>query len=119
MDLKLNDSTRRMIRTILDVALSWAILLVLILPLFGSFIEDIGGWDSAMAIVAKVGVILTALVGFVSKLRNLLEDRGVIPAVLKAPASQGADPAPGNLPVLPPDVPQNPDEGDYIGEHRA
>lgn len=89
----LSDSTRRSIRTGIDQALALATLLLLILPLFGDFLRAVGG-DTLTGYVASAGVVMAALVVLFTKVRNLLEDRGIIPALLKATASDGAHPVP-------------------------
>lgn len=92
--MNLPDSTRRAIRTALDNIVGVLILLGVILPFFGDFIREVGGADSVTAYLAKAMVILTALVTLISRIKNMLEDRGVIPALFKAPASNGEDPVP-------------------------
>lgn len=85
-----SDSTRRALRTGIDAILGVLVALagVVVIP----------GLDEALGLtggeLARAGVIVGALVLFFTKLRNALEDRGTIPAVLKAPASDGADPIP-------------------------
>lgn len=85
-----SDSTRRALRTGIDALLAvlGATAAVVVVP----------GLDDALGLtggeLARAGVIVGALALFLTKLRNALEDRGTIPAILKAPASDGADPIP-------------------------
>lgn len=80
----LNDSTRRSLRTVLDVVPAIAATLLIIVPSLGL----------SAATVAQVGAILGGLVVLFAKIRNALEDSGVLPALLKAPASEGVHPIP-------------------------
>jgi hypothetical protein len=42
----------------------------------------------------KAAAVCTFLAGLIAAAMNALEDRGTIPALLKAPASEGANPVP-------------------------
>lgn len=86
------DSTRRAVRTALDalLALVAAVAAVLVVPGFSDVLDGM----TTTGATATVGVIVAAATVFLTKLRNALEDRGTIPAVLKAPASDGVDPVP-------------------------
>ena len=86
----MNDSTRRAIRTALQSiagALGAGVLNLV-------FTGINPGW------LAVAAVVLTTVF---TQIQNALEDRGTIPALLKAPASDGVDPVPNNEP-LPEDV---------------
>lgn len=87
-----SDSTRRALRTGLDavLALVAAVGAALVVPGFGDVLDGMTGAGAT----ATIGGIVAALTVFLTKLRNALEDRGTIPAVLKAPASDGVDPVP-------------------------
>lgn len=102
--MKLNDSTRRALRT----AYQFVFALIGILPTFALLLPS----DSPL--VAQIGVVLGWLI-VVTKFLNSLEDRGVIPAWLKAPASGGANPVPDDLPVEEPDAAYT---GAHTGEAR-
>ncbi len=91
----MSDSTRRAIRTVFDVVPALLAALAVLVPVL----------ELDAGTIAKIGLILGALTVAFAKLRNGLEDAGVIPAVLKAPPSRGANPVP--------DV-----SGGYVGEHR-
>lgn len=80
----LPDSTRRTIRGAFDVVPAILAGLLIMVPVL----------DLPAGTVAKVTAIMGALTLALSKIRNGLEDAGVIPAVLKAPASDGANPIP-------------------------
>lgn len=80
----LTDSTRRSIRTAFDVIPAFLAALAILVPVL----------DLPAETVAKVGAVVGAITLALAKIRNSLEDSGVIPAVLKAPASDGADPVP-------------------------
>ena len=77
----MNDATRRGLRTLLQVGLVEAFLRLL--EAFGVGITE----DQHAAII----VFATPLLAFVI---NYLEDNTSMPAVLKAPASEGANPVP-------------------------
>jgi hypothetical protein len=97
-----NDSTRRSLRTGIDVILT-VLTATIAMLLFPGLPELVDGW-TAPGVTAATGVILGALLLFFTKIRNALEDHGKIPALLKAPPSPGADPVPspsGPEPRLP------------------
>lgn len=88
----MNDSTRRAIRTGFDVVLAVLAGLgaVFLLPGMEEAFKDMG-------LGGKLGtfsLIVLALTTIVNKVKNALEDSGTIPAVLKAQASDGANPTP-------------------------
>lgn len=105
---KLNDSTRRMLRTGIDTVLAVATLILIVIPFLDSTLTQLGH-DDLRVYTATIAGTLGGLVVTFTKIRNFLEDRGIIPAILKAPASQGANPVPNDLPVQQPDVPVVPD----------
>lgn len=84
------DSTRRALRTGIDAILAVlaSFAAVLVFPGLG---DAIGVSSPDMV---RAGVVVGALVLFFTKVRNALEDKGTIPAVLKAPPSPGANPVP-------------------------
>ncbi len=84
----MNDSTRRALRTILDLVPGVLAALLVLVPVLGLDPEA----------VAKVGVTVGAITVALAKIRNACEDAGLIPALLKAPASDGADPIPPDDP---------------------
>jgi hypothetical protein len=86
------DSTRRSLRTGID-AIMTVLAATIAMLLFPGLAELVDGWTAA-GTTAAAGVVLGALLLFFTKIRNALEDKGKIPALLKAPASDGADPAP-------------------------
>lgn len=77
----MSDSLRRGLRTLLD-----ALLAVLAAGVIDAYLVGLDPTQRTALAVALTGVI--------SVVKNALEDRGTIPAVLKAPASDGADPVP-------------------------
>lgn len=87
------DSTRRSLRTGIDAILTvlTALLAVVAYPGLPDLLDSALGRPGA---TVAIGVVLGALLLFFTKVRNALEDRGKIPALLKAPASPGADPVP-------------------------
>ncbi|MFC0622804.1 hypothetical protein [Kribbella deserti] len=78
-----NASTRRAIRTGFDVALGTLLVLTVIVPSLSDF--GVSSDDEA-----KVFALVVAATALVSKVRNALEDLGVLPAVLKADPSGDA-----------------------------
>ena len=95
----MTDSSRRAIRTGIDLALAvlGALAAMLLVPGFAEVLDNMTGAGAT----ATIGIVVAALAMFLTKLRNALEDRGTIPAVLKAPASDGADPVPDAGPLPP------------------
>lgn len=77
----MSDSLRRGLRTLLD-----ALLAVLAAGVVDAYLVDMDP--------TQRGALAVALTGVISVIKNALEDSGKIPAVLKAPASDGADPVP-------------------------
>lgn len=71
-----NASTRRAIRTGFDMVMGALAVLLIVIPSLGQFGVSVD--DSA----AILGMVVTAT-AVLSKVRNLLEDLGVIPAILK------------------------------------
>lgn len=86
------DSTRRALRTGIDVILT-VLTATVAAVVFPGLPELVDGW-TAPGTMAAVGVVCGALLLFFTKLRNALEDSGRIPALLKAEASDGANPIP-------------------------
>lgn len=77
----MSDALRRGTRTFLDIAFVEAVLQVLMA--FGVDFTE-----------AQHAAILVVAPFFISFGKNLLEDNGTIPALLKAPASEGENPIP-------------------------
>ena len=77
----MSDSLRRGVRTLLD-----ALLALLAAGLIDNFLVNLDQTQRASLAVALTGVI--------SVVKNELEDRGTIPALLKSPASDGVNPVP-------------------------
>lgn len=97
--MTLNDSTRRALRTAYQYLLAAGLGLPPLLALIpDSLLKENAG------VATLIGGLLAVLL-VVVKVLNTLEDRGVIPAWLKSPASDGANPKPDNLPVAEPDKP--------------
>lgn len=88
----MSDSTRRTIRTVIDGVLGvlGALAVVLVVPGFQDWLEDLG-YGKFFVSVSMLVVVCTA---FFTKLKNSLEDSNKIPALFKAPASDGANPVP-------------------------
>lgn len=80
----MTDAPRRGIRTVLQGLLA----LVLGIPATAAAF----GVDAATA--GKIGAVCALVTGVVTVVMNELEDRDIIPALLKAPASDGANPIP-------------------------
>lgn len=81
--MTLNDSTRRALRT----GYQFLIACIGIVPVLAEVIP------AHSPLAAQLAVVL-AFLAAVTKVLNTLEDRGLIPAFLKAPASPGANPVP-------------------------
>ena len=78
----MNDAIRRGTRTLIDIAFVQAVVQALI-----EFGVDLT--------VGQRAAIVTLGTFVVSAAKNALEDSGAIPALLKAPASDGENPVPG------------------------
>lgn len=76
-----SDALRRGVRTFIDVAFVGAML-----ELLAAF--DVDFTDRQHSALMVVGTFV------VSALKNAAEDRGTVPALLKAEPSRGADPVP-------------------------
>lgn len=88
----MSDATRRGIRTAVDGILSILVSCVAVLGIPGLNDQfDKLGLGSALAIFSLIVIILLT---FFTTLKNKLEDNNTIPALLKAPASPGANPVP-------------------------
>ena len=79
----MTDSLRRGIRTLLDVLLA-----VLAAGVVDTFLVNLDATQRS--------VLVVALTGAISVIKNGLEDIGTIPALFKAPASPGAHPLPND-----------------------
>lgn len=88
--MTLSDSTRRSVRGLFDVVPAVLAAMAILVPAL----------DLSAATTAKVGTTVAAITLALTKIRNGLEDAGLIPAVLKAPASNGADPVPDGGPEI-------------------
>ena len=84
----MSDATRRGIHTLLDVLLA-----LVTAGLIEAYLVDLDSTQQA--------ALVLGLTGAISAIKNGLEDRGAIPALLKAPASDGVDPVP-DYPQVPP-----------------
>lgn len=80
----MSDSTRRALRGILDLIPAGIAAVLIMVPVLGLEASQ----------VAAVTAFLSALVVALAKIRNALEDAGYLPALLKAPASDGENPVP-------------------------
>lgn len=80
----MNDALRRGTRTFLDIAFVEALLQLAIA--FGADFTE-----------AQHAAILVVAPFFISSIKNALEDNGAIPALLKAPASDGEHPIPDDI----------------------
>jgi hypothetical protein len=83
LGVRLNDSTRRMLRTVYQLLVA----LIPALPTLALLTEGHPPLEAAIATLIGWGALVT-------KVLNAAEDRGWIPAFLKAPASDGAQPVP-------------------------
>lgn len=88
----MKDSTRRALRTGLDLVLGFLLSCgaVLLIPGINESMSEMG-LGSAFGIFSVIVLVLTT---FVTKLKNYLEDEKNFPALLKAPASGGENPVP-------------------------
>ena len=88
----MKDSTRRAVRTGLDLFLGVLLSLgaVLLIPGINETVTEMG-LGKAFGVFSVVVLVLTT---FVTKLKNYLEDEKNFPALLKAPASGGENPVP-------------------------
>lgn len=80
----MNDPIRRGLRTLLQALIALAAGVPTIAAAF----------DLEAATVAQVGAVLAVATAIITAVVNGLEDRGAIPALLKAPPSAGANPVP-------------------------
>ena len=80
----MTDALRRSLRTLAQALIALAAGVPTIAAAF----------DLDAVLVAKVGAVLAVATAVITAAVNGLEDRGTIPALLKAPASDGADPVP-------------------------
>lgn len=83
------DSVRRAIRTFFQAFLG-AIITTGVLSTAAT--NGVVDWSSLKK--AAVSALSAGIVATVSFVQNALEDKGTVPALLKAPASSGADPIP-------------------------
>jgi hypothetical protein len=90
----MNDSTRRAIRSGLDLVLGVLVALgaVFLLPNINEQMNDLG-LGKAFSIFGLIVLVATTII---TKLKNYLEDEKNFPALLKAPASYGQNPVPGD-----------------------
>jgi hypothetical protein len=79
----MNDASRRGLRTLMQIGVVEAVLQLL--RAFGVNLTE----EQHAAILVLATPLVTAA-------QNWLEDRGNVPALLKAPASEGANPVPDN-----------------------
>ena len=84
--MKAGDSTRRALRTLVQVS-----FVGVIITLLSSF--EVINWTAQQT--AAVMAFATPVVVFI---QNLLEDNTSVPALLKAPASSGENPTPKDPP---------------------
>lgn len=91
----MTDSTRRALRTFIDLVLGvlGSLAVVAVVPGFSDFMAS-HGWGEALATFSMVVLVLTSVF---TKFKNYLEDNTKFPAFLKAPASEGANPQPDPL----------------------
>ena len=83
----MNDATRRALRTLVQTIVAFV--------LAGGLAEVVNAYADEWAIHGANRMLLTAaLTVVVSWAQNAAEDRGVLPALLKAPAPPAATPAP-------------------------
>lgn len=82
------DAPRRGIRSLL-----WALL-----ALAAAVPANAAAFGLPAETVAKIGAVCAVLTAVTTAIVNALEDADVIPAFLKAPASDGANPVPDDIP---------------------
>jgi hypothetical protein len=88
----MKDSSRRSVRTGIDLILGVlaSLAAVLAIPGFSERLQEVGLGQA----LTWFSLTVLALTVFFTKLKNVLEDANKIPAFLKAPASNGANPVP-------------------------
>lgn len=91
------DALRRAIRTFAQGFIG--VLALIAIPALNALVRDIGSGNTVSIDVdfwsgAAIAAVAGGLIALVSWLQNALEDSGVIPAPLKAPASGGERPVP-------------------------
>ena len=96
----MNDALRRGVRTFLQAFVGFLVLFAI--PALQDLIRAVSSGEDYQfnfgfwqAIV--VAAVASGLVALITWAQNELEDKGAIPALLKAPASSGADPVPDPL----------------------
>ena len=82
----MSDAVRRGIRSAL-----WGVL-----AMAGIVPGAAAAFDLPASLVAKITFMFTATAAVLTAIINAAEDHGVIPALLKAPASSGENPVPDN-----------------------
>lgn len=88
----MTDSTRRTIRTVVQVLLGACAAVAIVVPIIGAQFDQ----------AAAVGGIAVAIAGVVTKVMNALESASIIPAWLKdQPAPAAAPPNPAPIPAPP------------------
>lgn len=80
----MSDAIRRGLRTFL-----WGVV-----ALAGGVPALAAAFDLSASTVAKVTAVFAVITAVVTAVINAAEDRGAIPAILKAPASEGENPVP-------------------------
>jgi hypothetical protein len=80
----MTDAIRRGLRTAL-----WGLV-----AMTGAIPGLAAAFDLPAGIVAKVTTVFTAIAALVTVAINAAEDKGLVPALLKAPASSGENPLP-------------------------
>ena len=102
----MNDATRRALRTLVQTIVAFV--------LAGGLAEVVNAYADEWAIHGANRMLLTAALTVVTWAQNAAEDKGVLPALLKPPASPAATPAPtAHRPTV-----SNPDgdgRPDYLG----
>ena len=89
----MSDAVRRAIRTYID---AWAGTFLGLWAMSGLGGDDYMAGVSDLAVIGKItfAAAIAAIPALVSFIKNALEDNGAIPALLKAPASDGENPTP-------------------------
>jgi hypothetical protein len=95
----MTDAVRRAIRTFIQAFVGTFVLVGF--PVLQNIMDATNGGDEPIFDVnvwkrVLVACVISGVIALVSYVQNALEDKTMMPAVLKAPASQGQNPAPAD-----------------------
>jgi TRAP-type C4-dicarboxylate transport system permease small subunit len=97
----MNDALRRAIRTFLQAFVGT--LSLLLIPFLSDIAKSAGEADKGIVEISTdalgnilIAAVVAGVIALISFVQNELEDKTNMPAILKAPASSGQNPAPDN-----------------------